>query len=135
MMLQYPIYGGIMGIMDTTGLAAMISKGFVAIATQHTLPFWTYFASCSSPSSSRAAADTGRCRAPSPSPRRSPSAPRSGHHDGGGDGRTGVQHDAAVLALPVVAMAGIGIQRVLGFTVVTFAVTAVIYGAALLVLA
>ena len=45
MMLQYPIYGGIMGIMDATGLAAMISKFFVAIATAHTLPFWTYFAS------------------------------------------------------------------------------------------
>ena len=34
-------------------------------------------------------------------------------------------------ALPVVAIAGIGIQRVLGFTVVTFLVTATIYAAAL----
>ncbi len=37
-------------------------------------------------------------------------------------------------ALPVVAIAGIGIQRVLGFTVVTFLVAGVIYGAALLLL-
>ena len=37
-------------------------------------------------------------------------------------------------ALPVVAMAGIGIQRVMGYTVVTFRVTGVIYGLALLVL-
>jgi short-chain fatty acids transporter len=37
-------------------------------------------------------------------------------------------------ALPVVAMAGIGIQRVMGYTVVTFMVTGVIYGLALLVL-
>jgi len=37
-------------------------------------------------------------------------------------------------ALPVVAIAGIGIQRVMGFTVLTFAVSAVIYGAALLLL-
>ncbi len=37
-------------------------------------------------------------------------------------------------ALPVVAMAGIGIQRVMGYTVVTFVVTGVIYGLALLVL-
>jgi len=37
-------------------------------------------------------------------------------------------------ALPVVAMAGIGIQRVMGCTVVTFVVTGVIYGLALLVL-
>jgi short-chain fatty acids transporter len=45
MMLQYPIYGGIMGIMDATGLAGTISKFFVVIANAHTLPFWTYFAS------------------------------------------------------------------------------------------
>jgi short-chain fatty acids transporter len=37
-------------------------------------------------------------------------------------------------ALPVVAMAGIGIQRVLGFTVVTFFVAGIVYGAALLLL-
>ena len=37
-------------------------------------------------------------------------------------------------ALPVVAMAGIGIQRVLGYTVVTFAIAAVVYGAGLLLL-
>ena len=37
-------------------------------------------------------------------------------------------------ALPVAAMAGIGIERVMGYTVVTFVVTGVIYGLALLVL-
>jgi short-chain fatty acids transporter len=37
-------------------------------------------------------------------------------------------------ALPVVAIAGIGIQRVLGFTVITFAVSTLCYGAALLFL-
>jgi len=37
-------------------------------------------------------------------------------------------------ALPLVAIAGIGIQRVLGFTVVTFFVSTLLYGAALLFL-
>jgi short-chain fatty acids transporter len=37
-------------------------------------------------------------------------------------------------ALPVVAMAGIGIQRVMGYTVMTFVVTGVIYAVALLLL-
>jgi short-chain fatty acids transporter len=37
-------------------------------------------------------------------------------------------------ALPVVAIAGIGIQRVLGYTVITFVVSTVIYAAALLLL-
>jgi short-chain fatty acids transporter len=36
-------------------------------------------------------------------------------------------------AAPVVAMAGVGVQRVLGFTVITFAVGLVVYGAALLI--
>lgn len=36
-------------------------------------------------------------------------------------------------AAPVVAMAGVGVQRVLAFTIVTFMVTAVLYGAALLI--
>ena len=37
-------------------------------------------------------------------------------------------------ALPVVAIAGIRIQRVLGFTVLTFAVSAIAYGGSLLLL-
>jgi short-chain fatty acids transporter len=37
-------------------------------------------------------------------------------------------------ALPVVAIAGIGIQRVMGFTVLTFLVGTIVYGAALLLL-
>jgi short-chain fatty acids transporter len=36
-------------------------------------------------------------------------------------------------AAPVVAMAGVGVQRVLGFTVMTFAVGLIVYGAALLI--
>jgi len=45
MMLQYPFYGGIMGIMSGTGLADTISKAFVAISSAHTLPFWSYICS------------------------------------------------------------------------------------------
>jgi short subunit fatty acid transporter len=45
MMLQYPFYGGIMGIMSGTGLADSISKTFVAVSSAHTLPFWSYICS------------------------------------------------------------------------------------------
>jgi short-chain fatty acids transporter len=45
MMLQYPFYGGIMGIMSGTGLADSISKTFVAVSGAHTLPFWIYICS------------------------------------------------------------------------------------------
>src|SRR6266478_1360019 len=39
LVLQYPLYGGIMGIMTATGLAGVISKAFLAFSTSLTLPF------------------------------------------------------------------------------------------------
>lgn len=38
--LQFPFYAGIMAIMDASGLVDTISKVFVDISTQDTLPFW-----------------------------------------------------------------------------------------------
>jgi short-chain fatty acids transporter len=40
--LQFPLYGGIMGMMVNTGLAAVIANWFVAISTVQTLPLWTF---------------------------------------------------------------------------------------------
>jgi len=45
LILQYPIYGGIMGIMTSTGLADVFAKGFIQFANAHTLPFWNFIAS------------------------------------------------------------------------------------------
>ena len=136
MMLQYPIYGGIMGIMDTTGLAAMISKFFVAIATQHTLPFWTYFASLFItflvPSGGGHWAVQGPFAIPAAVSLHA-SIPATTMAVAMGEQVANMLQP--FWALPVVAMAGIGIQRVLGFTVVTFAVAGVVYGGALLLLA
>jgi short-chain fatty acids transporter len=39
------MYGGIMGIMSGTGLASVIAKAFVAIATPATLALWSYLSS------------------------------------------------------------------------------------------
>src|SRR2546423_478348 len=44
-LLQFPLYGGIMGMMTGTGLAAVIAEAFVAFSTQHTLPFWSFISS------------------------------------------------------------------------------------------
>lgn len=136
MMLQYPIYGGIMGIMDTTGLAAMISKFFVAIATAHTLPFWTYFASLFItflvPSGGGHWAVQGPFAVPAAVALHA-SVPATTMAVAMGEEVSNMLQP--FWALPVVAMAGIGIQRVLGFTVVTFAVAGLVYAAALLVLA
>ncbi len=41
-LLQYPLYAGIMGMMISSGLAASMSSWFVALATPETLPLWTF---------------------------------------------------------------------------------------------
>ncbi len=135
MILQYPIYGGIMGMIDATGLAAMISKFFVVISTAHTLPFWTYFASLFItflvPSGGGHWAVQGPFAIPAAIELHA-SIPAVTMSVAMGEQVSNMMQP--FWALPVVAMAGIGIQRVLGFTVVTFFVAGIIYGGALLVL-
>ncbi len=41
-LLQYPLYGGIMGIMLKTGFVTVLAQGFVAIASADTLPFLAF---------------------------------------------------------------------------------------------
>jgi short-chain fatty acids transporter len=40
--IQYPFYAGIMGILTASGLAVAFADGFVAISTAETLPFWSF---------------------------------------------------------------------------------------------
>jgi len=42
--LQYPFYAGIMGVMQGTGLGSVISDWFTAISTPDTLPFFAFLA-------------------------------------------------------------------------------------------
>jgi short-chain fatty acids transporter len=44
-LLQFPLYGGIMGIMTETGLAGLIAQSFVTFSTRRTLPFWSFIGS------------------------------------------------------------------------------------------
>jgi short-chain fatty acids transporter len=39
--IQFPFYGGIIGLMEKSGLVVMVSEWFVAISTAETLPFWS----------------------------------------------------------------------------------------------
>lgn len=43
--LQFPFYGGILEVMKLTGLSTSIAHVFVASASAHTLPFFTFLAS------------------------------------------------------------------------------------------
>ncbi|MSO19239.1 MAG: short-chain fatty acid transporter [Acidobacteria bacterium] len=44
-LLAYPLYGGILGLIRDTGLADWFAQQFVAFSTSHTLPFWSYVSS------------------------------------------------------------------------------------------
>ncbi|MGC9257232.1 short-chain fatty acid transporter [Desulfurella sp.] len=45
LILQYPLYGGIMGLITGSGLAAVMAGWFVSFSTAHTLPFWSFISS------------------------------------------------------------------------------------------
>jgi short-chain fatty acids transporter len=132
MLLQYPMYGGIMGIMRGTGLAAAISKGFVAVATPATLPLWSFLSSLIItlliPSAGGHWAVDGPFVVPAALALKA-SVPHSIM------GVAMAENVSNMLqpfwAVPVVAIAGIRIQRVMGYTAITFAVSLVIYSLSL----
>jgi short-chain fatty acids transporter len=135
MMLQYPFYGGIMGIMAGTGLADRISQGFVVVSSAHTLPFWSFICSLIItffvPSGGGHWAVQGPFVVPAAVTLH---ASMAGSAMAVAMGEQVANMLQPFWALPVVAMAGIGIQRVMGYTVMTFVVTGVIYAVALLLL-
>ena len=135
MILQYPIYGGILGMLNATGLAGVISKGFVVIATAHTLPFWSYicslFITFLVPSGGGHWAVQGPFVVPA-AVQLGSSLPATAMAVAAGENVAYMLQP--FFALPVVAMAGIGIQRVMGFTVVTFIVAGTIWAGATLLL-
>lgn len=44
-LLQFPFYAGIMGLMKDTGLVLLMSDYFTEVATAHTLSFWAFISS------------------------------------------------------------------------------------------
>lgn len=40
--VQFPFYAGIQGMMASSGLVVIIAQGFVSISTTFTYPYWTY---------------------------------------------------------------------------------------------
>lgn len=134
MLLQYPVYGGIMGIMTGTGLVSVFVKGFVAVANDVTLPVWSFLSSLIITFLVPSAGGHWAVQGPFVVP-----AALSLHAS---VARTAMgvamaENVSNMLqpfwAVPIVAMAGIRLQRVMGYTAITFVVSLVIYITALLV--
>lgn len=135
LILQYPLYGGIMGIMTVTGLADVISKAFVAFSNVRTLPFWNFIASMIIslfiPSGGGHWAVQGPFAVPAAAQLHTSQAATAMAVAMGEQVTNMIQ---PFWALPVLAIAGISLRRVMGFTVMSFFVGTIVFGLALLLL-
>jgi len=135
-LLQFPLYGGIMGIMTGTGLAAVISQAFVAFSTHGTLPFWSFVSSniisLFVPSGGGHWAVQGPFMVPAAQSLAVDPAMTAMAVAMGEQTANMVQ---PFWALPVLAIAGLGIKDIMGYCVMALFVGLVIYGGALLVFA
>lgn len=135
LILQYPLYGGLMGIMTATGLAAVISKIFIRLSTAHTLPFFTYLTSLVItlfvPSGGGHWAVQGPFAVPAAQHLH---ASLAGTTLAVAMGESVANMLQPFFALPILAIAGIPMRRMMGFMVVTFLISFVVFGVTLLVL-
>ena len=135
LILQYPLYGGIMGIMTATGLAGVISKLFLGFSTAHTLPFWTYMSSLVItlfiPSGGGHWAVQGPFVLPAA---KALGASMAGTTMAVAMGESVANMIQPFFALPILAIAGIGMRRMMGYMVITFVVAFLAFAASLLLL-
>jgi short-chain fatty acids transporter len=135
MILQYPLYGGLMGIITGTGLASVLLKLFIRFSTTYTLPFFTYLTSLVItlfiPSGGGHWAVQGPFAIP---------AAVSLHSSCAGTTMAVAMGESVAnmlqpfFALPLLAIAGVKMQRMMGFMVITFFVSFVVFGLSLLFL-
>jgi short-chain fatty acids transporter len=135
LILQYPLYGGLMGIITTTGLAAVLSRIFIRFSTAHTLPFFTYLTSLVItlfvPSGGGHWAVQGPFAIPAAVNLHSSLA---GTTMAVAMGESVANMLQPFFALPILAIAGIKMRRMMGFMVITFFVSLVAFGVSLLTL-
>ena len=135
-LLQFPLYGGIMGIMTGTGLAAIIAQWFLSFSTHETLPFWTFISSnlitLFVPSGGGHWAVQG--------PFMIPAAVKLGVDPAITAMATAMGEQTANMiqpfwALPVLAIAGLGIKDIMGYCMLALVVGVALYGGSLLIFA
>jgi len=133
--LQYPLYGGIMGLMERSGLAGVIANWFVSFSTPTTFPFYTFVSSIIItlfiPSGGGHWVVQGPFMVPAAtrlgvSPAVTAMAVAFGEQTG-----NMVQ---PFWALPILAIAGLGIRDIMGYCVMTFLLSSLLSTAVLFLL-
>src|SRR5438067_3298607 len=135
-LLQFPLYGVIMGMMTGTGLAAVIARAFVSFSTHKTLPFWSFVSSniisLFVPSGGGHWAVQGPFMVPAAVSLQVDPALTAMATAMGEQTANMIQ---PFWALPVLAIAGLGIKDIMGYCVMALFLGLVLYGGALLVFA
>ncbi|HYM17204.1 MAG TPA: TIGR00366 family protein [Micropepsaceae bacterium] len=135
-LLQFPLYGGIMGMMTGTGLASVIAQAFVAFSTHETLPFWSFVSSniisLFVPSGGGHWAVQGPFMIPAAVNLKVDPALTAMATAMGEQTANMIQ---PFWALPILAIAGLGIKDIMGYCVMALLVGLVVYGGSLLVFA
>jgi short-chain fatty acids transporter len=135
-LLQFPLYGGIMGIMTGTGLAALIAQRFVDFSTAQTLPFWSFISSniisLFVPSGGGHWAVQGPFMVPAAvklhvDPALTAMATAMGEQT--------ANMIQPFWALPILAIARLGIKDIMGYCVIALIIGLVVFGGSLLVFA
>ena len=133
--VQFPFYGALMGVMVGTGMAAALANFFVGISSAETLPFWAFISggiiNMFVPSGGGQWAVQG--------PIMMEAASQLGADNGAtamgvawGDAWTNMIQP--FWALPLLAIAGLGIRAIMGYTAVLLFVSGAVIGLGLLFL-
>ena len=131
-LIQYPLYAGLMGMMQASGLGELFVGGFVSVSTAETLPLYTFFSAAllnlfipsaggqwavQGPIVTEAAIQLGS------------DVPRVAMAVAVGEVWTNAIQP--LYAVPVLAIAGLHIRDIMGFLVIALGVNGVIYVTAL----
>jgi short-chain fatty acids transporter len=134
-LLQFPLYGGIMGIMSATGLADVMSKLFINYSSASTLPFWTFVSSLIISTFVPSAGGHWAVQAPFAVP----AAMHLGVSQASVAIAVALGEGAADMiqpmwVIPLLAIAGVGMGRVMGYTLIVFFVMCAVMGTTLLLM-
>jgi short-chain fatty acids transporter len=133
--LQFPFYSGIMGMMIASGLAATISGWFVSISSESTLPFFAFLSAglvnIFVPSGGGQWAVQGPIMIPASIELGTPLA-KTAMAVAWGDAWTNMIQP--FWALPALGIAGLGARDIMGYCVVALLYSGVVVGLTLLIL-
>jgi short-chain fatty acids transporter len=133
--LQFPFYGGIMGIMTETGLAATIANAFVNISSADTLPFWAFLSggliNMFIPSGGGQWAVQGPIMVDAAA-QLNADMPKVAMGVAWGDAWTNMIQP--FWTLPLLAIAGLSIRNIMGYTAVVLIISGIVIGGGLLIL-